>query len=106
MTFVAVPISVDSKTLGALGVGYRYQRERHYDQEAKFLAVVASMVGQAVRVHGLVESERQRLVDENTKLRQELRERHAHPQHRGQQPPHAGRLRADRAGGAPPPPPC
>ncbi len=77
MTFVGVPITVDSKTVGALGVGHRYQRERHYDQEAKFLAVVASMVGQAVRVHGLVESERQRLVEENTKLRQELRERHA-----------------------------
>ncbi len=77
MTFVAVPITVDSKTVGALGVGHRYQRERHYDQEAKFLGVVASMVGQAVRVHGLVESERQRLVEENTKLRQELRERHA-----------------------------
>jgi len=53
MTFVAVPLTVDSKTVGALGVGHRYQRERHYDQEAKFLAVVASMMGQAVRVHGL-----------------------------------------------------
>ncbi len=77
MTFIAVPVAVDSKMVGVLGVGYRFQRERHYDPEAKFLAVVASMVGQAVRVHGLVESERRRLVEENTQLRQELRERYA-----------------------------
>jgi len=34
------------------------------------------MVSQAVKVHRLVESERQRLVDENTQLRQELKERY------------------------------
>jgi Nif-specific regulatory protein len=77
MTFIAVPVAVDSRTVGALGVGYRFQRERHYDPEAKFLGVVASMVGQAVRVHGLVEAERRRLVEENTQLRQELRERYS-----------------------------
>ena len=34
------------------------------------------MIGQAVRVHHLVESERKRLLDENTKLRRELTERY------------------------------
>jgi Nif-specific regulatory protein len=38
--------------------------------------VAGSMVGQAVRVHKLVEAERQRLLEENTQLRQELRERY------------------------------
>ena len=36
----------------------------------------ARMVGQAVRVHHLVEAERKRLQDENTKLRRELSERY------------------------------
>jgi Nif-specific regulatory protein len=37
---------------------------------------VGSMIGQAVRVHKLIEGERRRLLDENTKLRQELQERY------------------------------
>ena len=34
------------------------------------------MIGQAVRVHGLIEAERQGLVQENRQLRQELQERY------------------------------
>ena len=34
------------------------------------------MIAQAVKVHRLIEAERQRLVDENTHLRQELKERY------------------------------
>jgi Nif-specific regulatory protein len=37
---------------------------------------VGSMIGQAVRVHKLIEGERRRLLDENTKLRQELQQRY------------------------------
>ncbi|MBI3932125.1 MAG: sigma 54-interacting transcriptional regulator, partial [Acidobacteria bacterium] len=76
LTYVCVPIVVDSQPVGALGVALRYHKERSYDQEQKFLGVVASMVGQALRVHRLVEAERRRLVEENTQLRQELRQRY------------------------------
>ncbi len=76
MSFLAVPIRSAQKCVGVLGVAFAYRRERTYDQEVKFLGVVGSMVGQAVRVHRLVEGERKRLLDENTKLRQELRDRY------------------------------
>jgi Nif-specific regulatory protein len=42
----------------------------------KFFGIVASMVAQAVKIHRLIEEDKQRLVDENTQLRQELRERY------------------------------
>ena len=42
----------------------------------KFLGVVGSMIAQAVKVHRLIQADRQRLVDENTHLRQELKERY------------------------------
>ena len=35
----------------------------------KFLGVVGSMIAQAVRVHRLIQADRQQLVDENTHLR-------------------------------------
>jgi Nif-specific regulatory protein len=76
MSYVCVPIRAEHRTVGALGVALPYQEDRGYDQEAKFFGVVGSMIGQAVRVHHLVEAERKRLLDENTKLRRELTERY------------------------------
>jgi Nif-specific regulatory protein len=76
MSYVCVPIRAEHRTAGALGVALPYQKDRAYDQEAKFFSVVGSMVGQAVRVHRLVEAERRRLLEENTKLRRELTERY------------------------------
>jgi oligopeptide/dipeptide ABC transporter ATP-binding protein len=49
-------------TVGALGVALAYQKDRPYDHEAKFYGLIGSMVGQAVRVHQLVEAERKRLI--------------------------------------------
>ena len=76
MSFLAVPIRSAQRCVGVLGVAFPYRRERSYEPEVKFLGVVGSMIGQAVRVHRLVEAERRRLLDENNKLRQELRERY------------------------------
>ncbi len=76
LTYICVPINVDQKTVGALGVSLAYNKSGHYEREAKFFGVVASMIGQAVRVHRLIEAERQGLLQENLKLRLELKERH------------------------------
>jgi Nif-specific regulatory protein len=76
MSYVCVPIRAEHRTAGALGVALAYQKDRSYDHEAKFYGLVGSMIGQAVRVHHLVEAERKRLLDENTKLRRELTERY------------------------------
>jgi Nif-specific regulatory protein len=76
LTYVCVPIRVDNRVPGALGVALAYHRERTYDREVQFFGIVASLVGQAVRVHRLIEAERRRLLDENQLLRRELRERY------------------------------
>ncbi len=76
LSFVAMPIPVDGKTRGSLGVTYPFEAARDFQPEVEFLGVVASMIGQSVRVHSLVETERKRLLTENDQLRQELRERY------------------------------
>jgi Nif-specific regulatory protein len=76
LSYICVPIRAERRTVGALGVALPYSRDRGYEQEMQFLGVVGSMIGQAVLVHHLVEAERKRLLDENTKLRQELTERY------------------------------
>jgi Nif-specific regulatory protein len=76
LSYVCVPIRVDGRIPGALGVALPYHKDRGYEREVKLFGIVASMIGQAVRVHRLMEAERNRLLDENRLLRRELRERH------------------------------
>ena len=76
LTYVSVPVILNRKAVGALGVDLRFKADRDYDRTVKFLNVVASMISQALKVQGLIEAERRRLVDENTHLRQELQERY------------------------------
>jgi Nif-specific regulatory protein len=76
LSYLCVPIILNRKAAGAIGVDLKFKPDRDYDRYIKFLGVVASMVSQALKVQRLVESERQQLVEENTHLRQELRERY------------------------------
>jgi Nif-specific regulatory protein len=75
-SFICVPIVVNRKPVGALGVDLAFKRDRDYDRELKFFRVVASMIAQAMKVHRLIENDRQRLLEENIHLREELRERY------------------------------
>jgi Nif-specific regulatory protein len=75
-TFVCVPIAPGKKAVGALSVTLSFQAERDYEVERRFYSVVASMIAQALAVRRQGEGERRRLLEENTSLRQELRERY------------------------------
>jgi len=75
-SFIAVPILLNRKPVGALSVDFLFKRQRDYDHHVRVLKLVAAMIAQAVRVERLVDSERQRLLEENTHLREELRERY------------------------------
>ena len=76
LSFICVPIVLNRKAVGALGVDLRFKADRDYDRTLKFLGVAASMIAQAVKVQRLIDGERKRLLDENTHLRQELKERY------------------------------
>jgi Nif-specific regulatory protein len=76
ISFVCVPILLNRKAVGALGADFRFKAERDFDRTVKFLGVVASLVAQAVRIQRVVDAERERLREENTHLRIELKERY------------------------------
>jgi len=76
LSFICVPIVVQRATVGTLAVDLKFKAERDYESSGKFFGIVSSMIAQALNVQRLVEEERRRLVDENTHLRQELRERY------------------------------
>jgi Nif-specific regulatory protein len=75
-SFICVPIPAHRQVAGALGIALKFKPDRDYEHSKRFFGIVASMIGQAMKVQRLVASERQRLVTENAHLRQELRERY------------------------------
>ena len=76
LSFICVPILINRRAVGALGVDLRFNPDRDYDRYQKFLGVAASSIAQALKIQRLIEEDKRQLVDENTHLRQELRERY------------------------------
>ena len=76
LSFICVPVLVNGKPVGVLGVDLRYKPDRDYEQTSTFLSIIASMIAQAIKVSHLLEADKQRLLDENIHLKQELRERY------------------------------
>ena len=76
LSFICVPIMLNRQAVGALAVDLKFKPERDYDSSMKFFGIASSMIAQALNVQRMVEEERRRLLDENTHLRQELRERY------------------------------
>src|SRR5205085_9263924 len=47
-TFICVPVIINRRPVGTLGVDLRFRKDRDYDRELKFLHVVASMIAQEI----------------------------------------------------------
>ena len=75
-TFLCIPIPGERKPIGALNVDLTFTKDRNYELDLQLFRVVATMFAQALRVKKLVEAERQRLLDENIHLKEELKERY------------------------------
>jgi Nif-specific regulatory protein len=78
-SFLCVPIFSQRRCIGTLSVELAYRAEREFERLLKFLRVVASMISQAMRIHRLLDTEREKLASENAQLRQELQQRSHFP---------------------------
>src|SRR6188508_203068 len=76
LSFICVPILLNRRAVGALGVDLKFKADRNYDRSVQFYGIVASAIAQAVKIQRLIEEDKKKLVDENTQLRQELKERY------------------------------
>ncbi|OGC06576.1 sigma-54-dependent Fis family transcriptional regulator [candidate division WOR-1 bacterium RIFOXYA2_FULL_36_21] len=72
-TFLCVPIKVSNKVIGALSVDRLFEKDVSYEEDLNLLTIIASMVGQAVKVRELAEKDKQAVVSENVMLRRELK---------------------------------
>jgi Nif-specific regulatory protein len=74
LTFIGVPIRVDSKVLGTLAIERVWEgsMEVRIDHDVRFLTMVANLVGQALKLHRVVAEDRERLIVEQHRLAKEL----------------------------------
>jgi len=72
-SFLCVPIKVGSRVIGALSVDRLFKGDTSYEEDVNLLTIIASMIGQAVKVRELAEKEKEAIVSENLKLRQQIK---------------------------------
>jgi Nif-specific regulatory protein len=70
--FIGVPVGVRGKTIGVLTVDKLFAPAVDFEEDIRLLKIVASIVGQAVKLHEMVEAEKAALVQENRLLREEV----------------------------------
>jgi Nif-specific regulatory protein len=76
LTFICVPIILNERVIGALSVDLIFNNSLNYERFVEFLRVVASMLGQAIRVHSLIENSTTRILNATVSLRDELAKRY------------------------------
>lgn len=74
VAFVGVPIKVDGRVIGTLTIDTDLRNEAHFgfDDDVRFLTMVANLVGQTVRLQRLVARDRERLMEDRRRLEREL----------------------------------
>ncbi|MBR0958278.1 nif-specific transcriptional activator NifA [Bradyrhizobium japonicum] len=76
VSFIGVPIRIDSKVVGTLTIDRVWDERPLYrlDSDVRLLTMIANLVGQTVKLHRVVAQDRERLMHESYRLQKELSE--------------------------------
>lgn len=75
LSFICVPIKLGNETIGALAIDRPAADQDELEDDVRFLSILASLVAQAVKIRQKVMEEKRALLEENTRLQEELKER-------------------------------
>lgn len=76
ISFMCVPIKIEGNTIGALSVDEVFRGTQHFEEDLRFLNIIASVIAQAVKLNQLVKKDKQILIKENIDLREKIKERY------------------------------
>ncbi len=76
ISFIGVPVMLPEGPVGVLSVDRLFGAEISFEEDIRFLTVVAMLIAQFLRLHKAVSHKQQVLVEENLLLRKELRSRY------------------------------
>ena len=75
VSFICVPIKIGNESIGALSADRLFEESVSFKEDVRLLSIIASLIAQSVRLRQSIQEERKRLLDENVRLQQELKER-------------------------------
>jgi len=75
IAFLCVPIKMGNEAVGALSADRLFAEGVSFEEDARLLMIIASMIAQAVRLRQSAQEERRRLMEENLRLQEELKDR-------------------------------
>ena len=75
ISFICVPIKMGNEVIGALSVDRLFEGNEQFDNDVRLLSIICSMIAQAVKLRQQAQEENERLLEENTRLHRELKDR-------------------------------
>jgi Nif-specific regulatory protein len=75
VSHISVPIKLENVVVGALSIDVPYREEASLQDEVRLLSIVGSMISQAVKLRQQAQEERRKLIEENLRLTEELKDR-------------------------------
>jgi Nif-specific regulatory protein len=74
ISFICIPIKLKGETLGVLSVDRLFKdADIAFGEDARLLTIVASLIGQNLKLHQMIEKEKEDLMEENRELQSELK---------------------------------
>jgi Nif-specific regulatory protein len=75
ISYLSVPIKLENRVIGALSADRPYSEAVSLQEDVRLFSIIASMISQAVRLRLTAQEERERLIQENRRLTEELKDR-------------------------------
>ncbi|MDR2588429.1 MAG: nif-specific transcriptional activator NifA [Spirochaetales bacterium] len=75
ISFICVPIKNGNEVIGALSADKLFEERVSFTEDVRLLSIIASLLAQAIRLRQGVNEEKQRLIEENSRLQEELKDR-------------------------------
>jgi Nif-specific regulatory protein len=75
IAFLCVPIKLGNEVIGALSADHLLPKEGSLEDDTRVLSIISSMIAQAVRLRQAAQEERQKLVEENRRLQDQLKDK-------------------------------
>ncbi len=74
ISFICIPIKVKGETLGVLSVDRLFKdADISFEEDVRLLSIVASLIGQNLKIHQMIERDKEKLLEENRELQSELK---------------------------------
>ncbi len=76
LSFLGVPVLMQEKTVGVLSVDRLFGSDVSFDEDVRFLTVLATLMAQFITLHEEIERKEAKLQEENRSLKAKLHSRH------------------------------